>query len=279
MDPRGICREPLPVPSSFFIYFTPFLLLFFWRWHRLFNYPPEDNPTSGRAPFLSFFFLILSHQTIRSLSHCFHSGGILSFFWSAEFTLESFTRRHVGVTAFIPRRRLLNATFLHQSRSLFLKKFNILLDGFVFIFSPRIFFSWGASRFSLTVYSSLLHSHAWIFHNNGLRCGVFGFHITPSIYDLQTIKWWKNIFFVTRCTHTCTDVCNVLFQYQQCVDFDAFLTTLYVGERSLWSFFLMCVICEFFPDGICSPDFSIHSLVTQPWILFNANRFLNLQCH
>lgn len=144
MDPRGICREPLPVPSSFFIYFTPFLLLFFWRWHRLFNYPPEDNPTSGRAPFLSFFSLILSHQTIRSLSHCFHSGGILSFFWSAEFTLESFTRRHVRVTAFIPCRRLLNATFLHQSRKPFSEEIQYTLGWIcVYLLSTDIFFMRG----------------------------------------------------------------------------------------------------------------------------------------
>lgn len=83
MDPRGICREPLPFPSSFFIYFTLFFCSFFDCGTDFLIIRLRITRPVGEDDFFHSFillFFILSHQTIRSLSHFFHSGGILSFF-------------------------------------------------------------------------------------------------------------------------------------------------------------------------------------------------------
>lgn len=122
MDPRGICREPLPFPSSFFIYFTLFFCSFFdcgtdFLIIRLRITRPVGEDDFFHSFLLLFLNPVTPNNTVSIAFLSFRRHPLL--FSSAEFTLECFTTRHVRVTLLSPAVFSLTPRFCIKAEAFF----------------------------------------------------------------------------------------------------------------------------------------------------------------
>lgn len=135
-SPRDLRRASslLLIYLFILIFFSPSVPFFFWLWHRLFNYPPEDYQTSGKR---MIFYPVTPNNmvSITFLSFRLHPL-LLLFLVLGEFTpLGVFHHTARKGYTFILCCLFLDTGFLHKSRTRLQRN---SIYSWMFIFSARV---------------------------------------------------------------------------------------------------------------------------------------------
>lgn len=188
MDPHGIRREPLPFPSSFFIYFTPF---FDCGTDFLIIRLRITRPVGEYHFILSFSFFSSCHTRQYGLYHIFfHSGGLLSFFdrpssLSSVSPHGTLRLRSYPPPLPPPRRQVFASkrTSFHKENSIY-SWMDLCLSSlhgyFLMEGHPTLLF--------LSVPDFCIRARLNLQRGTGAQCAGFGSAITPQIDALQADK-------------------------------------------------------------------------------------------